>query len=313
MKLPVALLGAGNVTRAFLNYWNDHPHGIDLRVVAVVRRSGVWHGDESPVLNLDALNYGPGLDPYNGARLVIEALPSVYPHGEPATSLLKNALERGIDVLTVDKGPLVAAYPQLADAAAKSGARLKFCVGGALPAIDVALRDLRGTTIRRIRAILNGTTNFILCEMHSRNCSIDDALAIAIERGIAEPDPSQDVDGIDTAAKMVILVNAALGLRVRMEDVHIEGIRRVSLEQSKAANSVWKLVGTFADGAIRVQPELVSLDDVFSRVGGTDKIAEFDSVEMGKLSVVGGASGRIQMGATMTKEILNLYAQAPRL
>ena len=157
MKLRVALLGAGNVTRAFLSYWRERNFGIELRIVSVLRRSGTWHGDETASIDLDRLNYGSGEDPFHDAQLAIEALPSVYPHGEPATSLLKSALEKGIDVLTVDKGPLVAAYSELAKAASTSGARLRFCVGGALPAVDLAQRDLRGTTIRRIRAILNGT------------------------------------------------------------------------------------------------------------------------------------------------------------
>src|SRR6478672_3820209 len=107
MKLRVSLLGAGNVTRAFLAYWRDRDFGIELRVVSVLRKRGVWHGDEAATLDLDRLDYRTGADPFNHAQLVIEALPSVYPHGEPATSLLRTALERGIDVLTVDKGPLV--------------------------------------------------------------------------------------------------------------------------------------------------------------------------------------------------------------
>jgi len=308
MKLRAALLGAGNVTRAFLNYWSQRNLGIDLRIVSVLRQRGIWHGDGAPTLELDHLTYAVDRDPFNNAQLVIEALPSVYPHGEPATSLLKSALERKIDVLTVDKGPLVAAYRALADTATRSGARLSFCVGGALPAVDVALRDLRGTTIRKIRAILNGTTNFILSQMHSRGCSMSDALAIAVDRGIAEPDPSQDLDGIDTAAKMVILVNAVLAKNVRLGDVEIQGIRCVQLEPARRAGAVWKLVGTYENGSIKVQPELIPGNELFAGIGGTDKIAEFDTVEMGKLAVVGGASGRMQMGATMTKEILNLYS-----
>jgi homoserine dehydrogenase len=307
MKLRVALLGAGNVTRAFLRYWCERDFGIDLRVVSVMRRRGTWNGEATATVDLDGLDYSPAPDPFDNAQLVIEALPSVYPHGEPATSLLKAALERKLDVLTVDKAPLVAAYRDLADAAARTGARLKFCVGGALPAIDVAIRDLRGTTIRKIRAILNGTTNFILSEMHGRGCPMEDALKIALDRGIAEPDPSQDLDGIDTAAKMVILVNAALGLDIRLEQVKTRGIREVDLQEACRANSVWKLVGRYEDGSIRVEPELVPVQDVFAQVNGTDKIVEFDSVEMGKLSVIGGASGRTQMGAAMTKELLNLY------
>jgi homoserine dehydrogenase len=237
----------------------------------------------------------------------LEALPGVYPHGEPATSLLRAALRQSIDVLTVDKAPLVAAYRDLAGIAEKSGAELRFCVGGALPAIDIAARDLRGTRIRRIRAILNGTTNFILSEMHARHCSLDDALRAAIEQGIAEPDPTQDLDGTDTAAKMVILVNAALGMDVRLADVSMRGIHDVDLERARREDSVWKLIGSYEDGTVRVQPELVPAGDVFANVNGTEKIAQFESEEMGTLSVIGGASGRVQMAATITKEILNMY------
>jgi homoserine dehydrogenase len=308
MKLRVALLGAGNVTRAFLAYWRDRNLPIELRVVSVLRSAGTWHGDEPASVNLDALSYNPGLEPFNNAQLIVEALPSVYPHGEPATSLLKSALSQGIDVLTVDKGPLVAAYSELAATAARSGARLRFCVGGALPAVDVAQRDLRGATITKVRAILNGTTNFILSEMHERNCSILEALQIAIERGIAEPDPSQDVDGIDTAAKMIIFVNAVLGLNIRMDQVEICGIRDLEIGPVREAGAVWKLVGTFENGSIRVAPELIPVSDIFAKISGTDKIAEFETPEMGKLAIIGGASGRTQMGATMTKEILNLYS-----
>lgn len=307
MQIRVALLGAGNVTQAFLNYWAERHFGLDLRIVSVMRRRGVWHGDESANLDLDSLEYRPGLDPLANAQLAIEALPGVYPHGEPATHLLRQALEHKIDVLTVDKAPLVAAYRDLQSAAHVSGARLRFCVGGALPAIDIALRDLRGTQIRGIRAILNGTTNFILSEMHERGCTQAEALAIAQQRGIAEPDPTQDLDGIDTAAKMIILVNAALGTDIHLADVDIEGIRNVDLAAAQQAGRTWKLVGTYADGRIRVGPQMIPASDLFSRIGGTDKIVEFDSAEMGRLTIIGGASGRQQMGAAMAKEVLNLY------
>ena len=128
-----------------------------------------------------------------------------------------------------------------------------------------------------------------------------------MDRGIAEPDPSQDLDGIDTAAKMVILVNAALGREFRLDQVRIQGIRNIDLETACDTGAVWKLVGTYENGSIRVAPELIPATDMFAGIAGTDKIAEFDTLEMGKLAVVGGASGRTQMGATMTKEILNLY------
>jgi homoserine dehydrogenase len=106
---------------------------------------------------------------------------------------------------------------------------------------------------------------------------------------------------------MVILVNAALGLDVRLADVFIRGIQDVDVEQARRQGGVWKLVGRYENETVQVQPELVPAGDVFANVNGTEKIAQFESEEMGTLSVIGGASGRVQMAATIAKEILNMY------
>ena len=124
----MAYLGAGNVVRGLLDYGATRDLPVALRTLRVLRRAGVWRGDLSGAIDLDNLEYRSGLDPLDGADLVIEALPSVYPDGEPATALLRDALNRGIDVLTVNKGTLVAAYTELNRQARASGALFHFCI-----------------------------------------------------------------------------------------------------------------------------------------------------------------------------------------
>lgn len=308
--LRVAFLGAGNVVRGLLEYWNARDFPITLRVVGVLRRSGVWRGDEPATVGLDALDYQPfpdgGFDLADGADLVIEALPSVYPDGEPATTLLKETLVRGVDVLTVNKGPLVAAYRELNLQAHASGTKFHFCIDGVFPAVNTAIRDLRGATLTRMRAAANSTTNLILTEMEAGG-AFEDALRHAVEMQITEPDPAQDIDGIDTAAKMIIMVNAATESNFHLDDVRVQGIRDVDPRVAIRSGRTWRLVGTYDGESIWVGPRLYGKDDAFYRIRGTEKIVEFETVEMGTITIMGGASGRKEMAAAMTREILNMY------
>ena len=308
--LRAAFLGAGNVVRGLLEYWNRHHFPLELRVAAVLRQAGVWRGDLAGAIDLDALDYqavtGSGIDAIEGADLVIEALPSVYPDGEPATTMLKEVLDRGIDVLTVNKGPLVAAYRDLNLQAHRTGAMFRFCIDGAFPAVNTAIRDIRGASLTHMRAAANSTTNLILGEMEAGR-SFDEGLAQAVDLGIAEPDPAQDIDGIDTAAKMIIMVNAATGADFHFDDIRIDGIQNVDPQVAVSSGRTWKLVGTYDGESIWVGPRLYGKDDSFYRIQGTEKIVEFETIEMGTITIMGGASGRTEMAAAMAREILNMY------
>jgi homoserine dehydrogenase len=279
---------------------------VRIQVVSILRRAGVWRGNIAGPVDLDGLTYEPGLDPLDGAELVIEALPSVYPDGEPATTYLQEALRKGIDVLTVNKGPLVAAFTDLKHLAHDSGARFRFCIDGVFPAVNTAMRDLRGATLISMRAAANSTANLILSEMEAGK-SFEEGLAQAIGLGIAEPDPNQDVDGIDTAAKMVIMVNAATGANFHLDDVRVQGIRDVDPRVAISSGRSWKLIGTFDGDSIWIGPRLYGKDDSFYSIRGTEKAVEFVTDEMGTITIKGGASGRREMSAAITREILNMY------
>ena len=304
--LRVAFLGAGNVVRDLLDYWATRDFPVALRASSVLRRAGVWRGDLSGYIDLDNLEYRSGLDPLDGADLVIEALPSVYPDGEPATALLTEALNRGMDVLTVNKGPLVAAYTELNRQAHASGAMFHFCIDGVFPAVNTAIRDLRGATLTSMRAAANSTANLILTEMESGK-SFDDALRQAVALGITEPDPNQDIEGIDTAAKMVIMVNATTGSNYHLDDVRVQGIRDLDPHIAISSGRTWKQVGTFDGESIWVGPRLYGKDDTFYRIKKTEKIVEFVTDEMGTITIMGGVSGRMEMSAAIAREILNMY------
>ena len=157
-----------------------------------------------------------------GADVLCEATPVSLQDGEPGLSCIRTALNKGMHVVTANKGPLVLAYDELTALAQAKGIRLRFCgtVAGGLPAINLGQRDLAGATIDRLEALPNLTTSFILDQM-AQGKSYEDALAAAQAQGCAEADPSLDVEGWDAAVKLVILANSVLGIPTTLDDVSV--------------------------------------------------------------------------------------------
>ena len=170
------------------------------------------------------------------ADIVVELTPTNLKDGEPGLSVIRAALERKIPVVTANKGPLVLAYPELAALAQKKGVRLlhSASVTGGLPTLNIGTRDLGVTVIQRFEGVVNGTTNYILSRM-AQGQSYAEALKHAQDIGMAEADPTLDVDGWDAANKLVIVANAVLRHPATLKDVTVEGIRQITPADLQAA------------------------------------------------------------------------------
>ena len=178
---------------------------------------------------------------------LLEMSPTNLRDGEPGLSAVEMAIERGAHVVLANKGPLVLAYPKLVEAARKKHVRLAFsaAVAGGLPVVNIGRRDLVVARIDKVEGILNGTTNFILTSMAENGMSYADALKIAQQNGIAETDPTLDVEGYDAAVKLLILAHAALDYHATLADVDRTGITGVTMEdlaRAKAQGRVTKLL-----------------------------------------------------------------------
>jgi len=142
------------------------------------------------------------------ADVLIETTVSNYKDAEPGMTHITTAMKKGLHVISVNKGPLALAFPSLMELATYNQVMLKFSgtVGGGTPILDYAKNSLSGERITAFSGILNGTTNYILSNM-STGLSFDEALKDAKEKGYVEADESLDLDGLDAAAKLVILAN----------------------------------------------------------------------------------------------------------
>lgn len=195
------------------------------------------------------------------ADVLIEATPSSLADPSAAINHLKIAFAHGMHAISVNKAPLAVAMPALLELAAFNGVEFRFSgtVGAGTPVLSLAEQCALGDEIIRARGILNGTTNFILWRMHEQNATFAAALAEAQELGYAETDPSADIDGIDTATKVVIFANRILGRPATIDDVELTGIRDIPAEKiadAAARGKRLKLLGEIAgaDEPLRVAP-----------------------------------------------------------
>ena len=203
--------------------------------------------------------------------------------GQPAIDYLKTGLEHGAHVITANKGPVVHAYHELNALAQAKGKRFLFeaAVMGGAPIFSLFREALPGANLLRFRGLLNSTTNLILTEMEN-GLSFDDAVRKAQALGIAETDPSADVDGWDAAVKVSALATVLMDVPVKPRDVNPTGIRALSAEMVRAAREAgqpYKLIcqAEKKDGRVTasVRPEQIPLSDPLAAVRGASSMVQF--------------------------------------
>ena len=207
------------------------------------------------------------------------------PHtGQPAIDYIRTALQAGVHVVTANKGPVVHAYHELSGVAAANGVRFlhEAAVMGGAPIFSLFREALPAAKLMRFRGILNSTTNLILTEIENGS-SFEEAVKKAQDLGIAETDPSFDVDGWDATVKVSALATVLMDYPLKPEDVAREGIRGLSQDAVQSATMMgrrYKLVCQAErrpDGTVvgSVQPEQVPLDDPLAGCDGATSIILF--------------------------------------
>ncbi len=221
---------------------------------------------------------------------------------EPAYSHVRTALELGKHVITTNKGPSALKYKELTELAKKKGVKflMKGTVMAGTPSFNI-LDLLPGAEVKSVRGVMNGTTNYILTSMEQgKNFSV--ALKEAQELGYAEADPTNDVDGYDTASKITI-ISHILGWKHEFADLKIEGIRNVTPEQAKAKT---KLVAYADRSTAYVRPMQLSKDDILSGVSGVMNAIEIETDTMGKIYSMGPGAGKIQTAQAALTDLVTI-------
>ncbi|MGV9803437.1 homoserine dehydrogenase [Mycobacterium sp. NPDC003449] len=309
----IAVLGLGNVGGEVVRIIEDSAVDLAARIGAPLelRGIGVRRVADDRGVPVDLLTDDiAGLVSRDDVDVVVEVMGPV----KPARKAILAALEQGKSVVTANKALMAQSTGELAQAAEKARVDLYFeaAVAGAIPVIRPLTQSLAGDTVCRVAGIVNGTTNYILSEMDSTGADYAKALADASALGYAEADPTADVEGYDAAAKAAILASIAFHTRVTADDVHREGITKVSvadIESARALGCTIKLLAicerlTNDEGkqrvSARVYPALVPLTHPLAAVNGAFNAVVVEAEAAGRLMFYGqGAGGAPTASAVM--------------
>ncbi|MCE9652256.1 MAG: homoserine dehydrogenase [Nitrosarchaeum sp.] len=279
--------------------------GLDLeKLIEVKKKFGTVKNYAITKNNMQGIDMIKNLD----ADVVIETTASNYKDAEPGMSHITTAMKRRMHVISVNKGPLALAFPSLMELAIYNQVIFKFSgtVGGGTPILDYAKNSLRGERITSFSGILNGTTNYILTNM-ANGLSFETALKDAKDKGYVEADESLDLDGLDAAAKLVILANWIMDMKVTMPDINCKGIRKVTTDDIKKAkenNCAIKLIAS-CNKELIVEPKEVSKEDPLC-VNGTLNAIAFTSEHSGTQTIIGKGAGGMETASSILRDLLDI-------
>ena len=252
----------------------------------------------------------------------IHILVEVMGGTDPAESYLRQGLSSGKHVVTANKEVMAKSGFELMALARDNGVNLLFeaSVGGGIPIVGCMMNELAANDIRSIRSIINGTTNYILTRMAHERTSFQQALLEAQELGYAEADPTNDVEGIDAAYKLIIL--ASLGYRQSFQpaDVYCEGISKLEPQDFRYADELGYAIKFLAianlDAAavqLRVYPAFVSAEHMLAKVDGVYNAVEVDGSLCGPVLFHGMGAGREPTTSAVIGDLIEVVRKTGNL
>jgi len=337
MTLNLLLLGFGNVARRFVDLLAESREDLDAlsltpRVVGIATGRHGWtfddRGVDGPALAArvaagDHLSQAPAdplalldlLSRMQGAvPVLVETTPLDVRTAEPASSHVKAALERRIHVITANKGPVALAYATLSDLASRTGTSFLFegAVMDGIPVFNLVRETLPACRISGFRGVVNSTTNFIIAALEAGQ-PFDEALAEMQAAGVAEADPSLDVDGWDAAAKAAAMANVWLDARTTPAAVEREGIGPATAERARRALAEGRRLKLVASGrraaaraVVRVRLEELQPDDPLAIVHGQANALEIDAWPAGRVVITQRDGGLEKTAYALVSDLVTL-------
>jgi len=329
MELKICLIGMGNVGKSFLQliYEKEGIFRTNLNIIfkivaifeydgALINNDGInikalledhtnLRSNQNWNFNLKAIDLIPKLD----INILVETTPTNPNFGEPALSHILQALKNHINVISSNKAPFYLQYNKIKKIAEQNNCSVKFeaTVASCVPVLSIK-KNLAGNTITHIRAILNGTNNYILSRMAAEGISFSVALKEAQELGYAETDPELDINGYDAAGKLVILSNMLLNWNKSIEDVNIKGITNITphaLELAKLDGFVIKHLAIAEEKRLTVEPRLIKRNSPLN-IEGTLNIVELQTKHAGPIILMGRGAGGMEAASALLNDLINI-------
>ena len=318
MTVKIALLGFGTVASGVPFLLKENGEKINQSAHSEIEVAKVLVKDEDEKNRLLAagndFNFVTNVDDIlsdQDITIVVELMGRI----EPAKTFITRALEAGKHVVTANKDLLAVHGAELLEIAQANKVALYYeaAVAGGIPILRTLANSLASDKITRVLGVVNGTSNFMMTKMVEEGWSYDDALAEAQRLGFAESDPTNDVDGIDAAYKMVILSQFAFGMKVAFDDVAHKGIRNITPEDVAVAQDlgyVVKLVGSIEETpsgiAAEVTPTFLPKAHPLASVNGVMNAVFVESIGIGESMYYGPGAGQKPTATSVVADIVRI-------
>ncbi|AAL00023.1 homoserine dehydrogenase [Streptococcus pneumoniae PCS8203] len=318
MTVKIALLGFGTVASGVPFLLKENGGKINQSAHSDIKVAKVLVKDEDEKNRLLAagndFNFVTNVDDIlsdQDITIVVELMGRI----EPAKTFITRALEAGKHVVTANKDLLAVHGAELLEIAQANKVALYYeaAVAGGIPILRTLANSLASDKITRVLGVVNGTSNFMVTKMVEEGWSYDDALAEAQRLGFAESDPTNDVDGIDAAYKMVILSQFAFGMKIAFDDVAHKGIRNITPEDVAVAQElgyVVKLVGSIEETssgiAAEVTPTFLPKAHPLASVNGVMNAVFVESIGIGESMYYGPGAGQKPTATSVVADIVRI-------
>lgn len=314
--INVALLGFGTVGQGVCEAIDTHQDrlkevlGKEVKVRAILIKDPTKERNIEPSIKVTT-DFQEILD-LPDLHVVFEAIVGE----EPSYTYLTKAIERGVHIVTANKAMFAKYGPELLGKAKRNGVSVGFeaTTAGGIPVIGSIRQLLKVNEIRQIQGILNGTSNFILSQMRKRGLAFETALKISQEKGYAEADPTNDIEGYDAFYKLLILSQTAFGRQPDWKNIQRKGISHLTAEWLQAAESFrlrFKHVGSLHRDSVdhikgEVEPILVHDTHPFYGVEDVENAISLKGSLVGRVTLLGPGAGKLPTGSAMVEDFLSL-------
>ena len=310
-KLRIGIIGLGTVGSGVYKTLQEMD---DIEIVKIaVKNLNKPRSVEVPTSMITDNPYDLVNDP--SIDVVVELIGGV----KPAWDFISTAIKNGKHIVTANKELLAKKGEELFNLAEEHNRVVLYeaAIAGGIPIIMPIKTILAGNKIRKIHAILNGTTNYILTKMDADGASYEEVLKEAQQLGYAETDPTGDVEGFDAAYKITTLATIAFKKRIKIENVYREGITKVRREDMAKANEFGykiKLIATATidenDNAdVRVHPMLVSKDSMLAHIDYVKNAIAISGHPIGDIVLSGPGAGEFPTASSVVGDILSINAE----
>ncbi len=315
-KINIGLIGFGTVGTGVVKVLSENAKVIQERLGAQIVLKRIADKDiqrdrgvsvDKSILTLDALEIIN--DPE--ISIVIELVGGI----EPAKTFILKSLENKKNVVTANKALLATHGEEIFISAIKNGIDIGFeaSVGGGIPIIKSMKEGLAANKINSIYGIINGTANYILSKMTNEGGKFEDVLKKAQEKGYAEKDPTYDVEGIDTAHKLAILINLAYGTNIKLDDIYIEGITRIAPLDIKFAKEFGyriKLLAIAKEESSRIEarvhPTMIPSHHPLANVDGVYNAIHVNGNAVGSVMFYGRGAGMMPTASAVAADVIDI-------